>query len=76
MVSCGGYAKQGKGPFDMEKLLGWLRQRDSKIMPVKAKHRDGSPDNRYNSPIHVKRGPSKYQQYTSVDLPRIKASKA
>ena len=38
LVSCGGYATQGKGPFDMYKLLDWLRSRQATILPFKPSH--------------------------------------
>ena len=27
LISCGGFATQGKGPFDIKKILAWLKKR-------------------------------------------------
>ena len=44
LVSHGGFKSQGKGPFDMQKLLGWLRQRENIILPVKVKEYNSTID--------------------------------
>ena len=31
LVSCGGYATQGKGPFDLHKLLEWIKTRQATL---------------------------------------------
>ena len=36
LFSCGGFATEGKGPFDPEKLLEWIKKREAKILPVKS----------------------------------------
>ena len=34
LISCGGFATQGKGPFDVKKILAWLKKRSLKVMPA------------------------------------------
>ena len=33
LISCGGFATEGKGPFDVQKILQWLRKRAHKVLP-------------------------------------------
>ena len=54
LISCGGFATNGKGPFEPEKLLEWLKKRENKILPVKPTHTlelnpKGTAKDRYNT---------------------------
>lgn len=33
LVACGGYQTEGKGKFDIKKLIAWLHKRSVKVMP-------------------------------------------
>ena len=78
LVSHGGYQSQGKGPFDMNKLLGWLRQRENIILPVKVKEYNSTIDHssvggpRRLNANHSFRMSQHSGAYGSNGLPRIK----
>ena len=35
LISCGGFATQGKGPFDVHRAIAWLKKRSLVVAPSK-----------------------------------------